>query len=161
MKKINLKQTKKIDYALRQAKMQVQLTEYDTELTKKEYLFRKMQENAMSTSLNDPLHLEACMDDLKTKIIALEKEKEELQDMLRSSSDATRKVAEQKRDRLKQLETDVLELKKNERELIKRIKLKEENEKQCEKLKNEIQMIKSERVKLIKQMRSDTDAFRK
>ena len=40
-------------------------------------------------------------------------------------------------------------------------KLKEENEKHCEKLRLEIQHIKQERVKLIKQMKSDTDHFRK
>lgn len=41
------------------------------------------------------------------------------------------------------------------------IKIKEENEKQCEKLRQEIQHIKQERVKLIKQMKQETDAFRK
>ena len=41
------------------------------------------------------------------------------------------------------------------------IKIKEENEKQCEKLRQEIQHIKQERVKLIKQMKQDTDTFRK
>ena len=41
------------------------------------------------------------------------------------------------------------------------IKIKEENEKNCEKLRQEIQHIKQERVKLIKQMKQDTDTFRK
>lgn len=41
------------------------------------------------------------------------------------------------------------------------IKIKEENEKQCEKLRQEIQHIKQERVKLIKQMKTETDSFRK
>lgn len=144
--------------------MQFQLTEYDSELAKKESLFRKMLENQSSSSLlfggsggcND-----TAMEELKTKIAALEKEKEDLQDMLRSSDSASRKLAEQKRDRLKQLEADVLDLRKKERELVKMIKLKEENEKHCEKLRNEIQTIKSERVKLLKQMRADTDSFRK
>ena len=40
-------------------------------------------------------------------------------------------------------------------------KLKEENEKHCEKLRQEIMHIKSERVKLIKQMKADNDLFRK
>lgn len=146
--------------------MQVQLTEYDSELAKKESLFRKMMENQLSTSsalLSSGVYggTDSSMDDLKTKIAALEKEKEELQDMLRSSDSASRKLAEAKRDRLKQLEADVLELRKKEREFVKMIKLKEDNEKHCEKLRNEIQTIKCERVKLLKQMRADTDSFRK
>ena len=151
------------DYALRQAQMQVQLTEYDSELAKKESLFKKMMENQTYSGMFGGYEgaTSSGVDELKSKIAALEKEKEELQDMLRSSDSASRKIAEQKRDRLKQLEADVLELRKKERELVKMIKLKEENEKHCEKLRNEIQTIKCERVKLLKQMRADTDSFRK
>lgn len=151
------------DYALRQAQMQVQLTEYDSELAKKESLFKKMMENQTYSGMFGGYEgaTSSGVDELKSKISALEKEKEELQDMLRSSDSASRKIAEQKRDRLKQLEADVLELRKKERELVKMIKLKEENEKHCEKLRNEIQTIKCERVKLLKQMRADTDSFRK
>ena len=99
------------------------------------------------------------MDELKSKIETLEKEKEELMETIRTSD--TRKLTDQKRDRLKQLEIDVFELKKKEKEFIRMIKLKEENEKHCEKLRSEIQHIKQERVKLIKQMKSDTEQFRK
>jgi len=54
-----------------------------------------------------------------------------------------------------------LDLKRKEKETQKMIKIKEENEKNCEKLRQEIQHIKQERVKLIKQMKLDTDTFRK
>jgi kinesin family member 4 len=69
--------------------------------------------------------------------------------------------SEQKRDRLKQLEQEVADLKRKEKDTQKMIKIKEENEKQCEKLRQEIQHIKQERVKLIKQMKQETDSFRK
>jgi kinesin family protein 4/21/27 len=144
------------DYAFRQAKMQYQLSEYDTELMKKQFLFQKMLENNINSQ---HATLDSNMDELKSKIDTLEKEKEELMETIRSSD--TRKLAEQKRDRLKQLEIDVFELKKKEKELVRTIKLKEENEKHCEKLRAEIQHIKQERVKLIKQMKSDTEQFRK
>lgn len=101
------------------------------------------------------------MDELKSKIELLEKEKEELHDMIRNADVSARKLTEQKRDRLKQLEGEVMDLKKKELELKKMIKLKEENDKHCEKLRQEIQHIKQERVKLLKQMKSDSDAFRK
>jgi kinesin family protein 4/21/27 len=55
----------------------------------------------------------------------------------------------------------VADLKRKEKDTQKMIKIKEENEKQCEKLRQEIQHIKQERVKLIKQMKQETDAFRK
>lgn len=72
-----------------------------------------------------------------------------------------KRVSEQKRDRLKQLEVEVMDLKKKEREFARMLRLKEENEKHCEKLRQEIQTIKQERVKLIKQMRADSESFRK
>ena len=68
---------------------------------------------------------------------------------------------EQRRDKLCLLEADVIELKKKEKEVLKLIKSKEENEKHCEKLRQEIVHIKQERVKLMKQMKADTDSFKK
>lgn len=147
------------DFALRQAKMQCQLSEYDTELAKKEILFRKMIENNIN-SIKDA-RFEANMAELKLKIESLEKEKEDLLDVIRNGDTASKKQADAKKDRLKQLEGEVMDLKKKEKEFQKMIKLKEENEKHCEKLRQEIQNIKQERVKLIKQMRADTDSFRK
>ncbi len=147
------------DFALRQAKMQIQLTEYDSELMKKQMLFKKMMDNNLS-SIKD-YKFDSSMDELKSKIESLEKEKEELHDMIRNADTSARKLTEQKRDRLKQLEGEVMDLKKKELELKKMIKLKEENDKHCEKLRQEIQHIKQERVKLLKQMKSDSDAFRK
>jgi kinesin family protein 4/21/27 len=145
------------DYAFRQAQMQVQLTEYDSELMRKQVLFQKMLENNINSKLDSQ------MDELKHKIESLEKEKDELLDVIRASTadSANRKLQEQKRDRLKQLETEVIELKRKEKEFQRMTKLREENEKHCEKLKQEIIHIKQERVKLLKQMRSDTDQFRK
>ncbi len=41
------------------------------------------------------------------------------------------------------------------------MKLKEENEKHCEKLRVEIMHIKQEKVKHMKQMKADTESFKK
>jgi hypothetical protein len=72
------------DYALRQAQMQVQLTEYDSELAKKELIFRKMVENNLNAQ-KESTEFDISMQELKTKINALEKEKEELQDLVRNA----------------------------------------------------------------------------
>lgn len=72
------------DYAFRQAQMQFQLSEYDSELAKKEQIFRKMIENNMS-SQNGTSRYDINMDELKSKINALEKEKEELLDIIRAA----------------------------------------------------------------------------
>ena len=97
---------------------------------------------------------------MKHKVELLEKEKDELHELLKQG-ESSKKAAEARRDRLKQLESEVQDLKKKEKEFQKMLKLKEENEKQCEKLRQEIVTIKQERVKLIKQMRTETDNFRK
>ena len=147
------------DYVMRQAKMQWQLTEYDSELAKKEQLFRKVRENTYD-SINDVKLATTNIDELKGQIDALEREKDKLQDLLRSS-EISKKQAEVTRERLKLLEAESLEVKKKEKEYHRMLKLKEENEKHCEKLKSEIVQIKAERVKLMKQMRADADAFKK
>lgn len=146
------------EYVMRQARMQFQLTEYDAELAKKEMLFQKMRENNYEDQLLRSSHN---MQDLRSKIDSLEKEKEDLMDALRSNEATSRKAADLKRDRLKQLELEVLDLKRKEKEYARMVKLKEENEKHCERLRAEIVHIKQERVKLLKQIRSDADAFRK
>lgn len=72
------------DYAFRQAQMQIQLSEYDSELAKKELIFRKMLENNMS-SQHGASRYDINMDELKSKINSLEKEKEELLDIIRAA----------------------------------------------------------------------------
>jgi kinesin family protein 4/21/27 len=72
------------DYALRQAQMQFQLGEFDTELMKKQYLHQKMIENLTQLSSKDT-KLESNMDELKSRIDSLEKEKEDLMDQIRTS----------------------------------------------------------------------------
>ena len=58
--------------------MQVQLSEYDSELMKKEILHRKMLENILSTAKDTNT------EELKSRIELLEREKEELQELVRS-----------------------------------------------------------------------------
>lgn len=140
------------EFTLRQAQMQFQLTEYDSDLQRKQALHSKMLDNLTRSHASM-----GNMDELKSRIQSLESEKLDLQRLINSSD---RKLTEQKKERLKALEHEVSDLRRKEKELQRMYKLKEENEKQCEKLKNEISQIKSDRVKLIKQMKADNDKFR-
>lgn len=72
------------DYALRQAKMQLQLGEFDTELLKKQSLHQKMLQSLVHLTGRDS-KLESNMDELKNRIELLEKEKEDLLDQIRTS----------------------------------------------------------------------------
>ena len=141
------------EFTLRQARMQYQLADFDSELVKKQSLHQKMVENLTRTNMTFEN-----LDELKSRIECLEREKEELQGVIKSSD---KKLSEQKKDKLKQLEAECAELKRKEKDSQRMLKLKEENEKNCEKLRNEIQHIKQERVKLIKQMKTDNDSFRR
>ena len=134
--------------------MQFQLTEYDTDLQRKQALHSQMLENIRSSHMGGMEN----MDELKSRIESLEFEKSELQRVI-STSD--RSMTIQKKERLKHLEREFQDLRRKEKELQRMIKLKEENEKQCEKLKNEIMQIKRDRVKLLKQMKTDNDTFRR
>ncbi len=74
------------DYALRQAKMQIQLNEYDNELFKKQMLHQKMLE---STSLyGGGIKYENSIEDLKHQVDSLEREKEELLDLIKQGSES-------------------------------------------------------------------------
>ena len=65
------------DYALRQAKMQVQLTEFDTELIRKQQLHQKMLDN-----VKGEYTIDSKMQDLTNKIESLEKEMKDLLDLI-------------------------------------------------------------------------------
>jgi len=83
---------------------------------------------------------------IESRIDCLEREKKDLQ----------RDMTEQK-----SLEAQLGDLKRREKEHIRMMTLKAESKKQCEKLKKKIIQIKSDRVKLIEQMKSDNDSFKR
>jgi len=64
--------------------MQFQLGEFDSELMKKQYLHQKMLDNLVQLSGKDT-KLESNMDELKSRIGSLEKEKEDLLDQIRTT----------------------------------------------------------------------------
>ena len=141
------------DYVLSQAKMQVQLTEFDTNLIIKHQLHQSMLNNIRSEQCIDM----ASITNMRNKIDSLEKEKK---DLIESSND-DKKSADKLRKKettLATLETEMANLKKKKEHIQ---KLKEEKEKTCDTLRQEIMNIKSDRVKLIKEIKTANDSFKK
>jgi hypothetical protein len=97
------------EHTLKMAGMQHQLNEYNSELIKKQQVFQKMLDNNTNKHESHQVtNVDSELATLKSKIESLEREKDELL--------KTKHVAEQKRDRIKQIESEYNDLKKKEKE---------------------------------------------
>ncbi|XP_049819239.1 chromosome-associated kinesin KIF4-like isoform X2 [Aethina tumida] len=96
------------------------------------------------------------------KINSLQKEKDELLQQLKAvqSQDNVGKLAEQRRKRLKELETQIQDLQKKVAVQSRLIKHKEKDEKMIRDLGNEILNMKQNKVKLMKKIREESEKFR-
>lgn len=102
------------------------------------------------------------MKQLENQIDALQKERDALQQQLKSaqSNNASGKIAEQRRKRLQELEAQMSMLKKKLLEQAKLIKMKEKSDEKVVSLNNEIKSMKAMKVRLIRQMKSESEQFR-
>lgn len=153
-------ETKK--HTIRQAELQRELGEINRILSTKQALAEKIQaaEDQMEAMKSK---YESMLSEFKLKTSQLEKEKEQLTSNLmdaKSKANAS-KVAEQRRQRLKELEQQMTVLKKKMAEQSKIVKMKESADKQMGKLGNEILLLKQQRVKLMKQMKEEVSNFQK
>lgn len=150
------------EYAFRQAKMTNELQELNKLLEKKELLAKQMTNNDNQMKEMKGQY-ETAINDMNSEIENLQKEKEELAQALENAkaNTATSKVAEQRRQRLKELEQQLSQLKRKVNDQTKLLKMKEQSEKQVTKLNVDIQGMKQQRVKLMKQMKEDADEFRR
>ncbi|KAG2464027.1 KIF4 protein, partial [Polypterus senegalus] len=148
-------------HALRQAMMSKELIELNRALALKETLAKKMSQNDR--------HLEPIQSDyqenvkhLQEEVGALQKEKEELILALHSAKKDTNqaKLSEQRRKRLQELENQMTDLKKKLLDQSKLLKLRETSLQNVTKLNQEIQLMKTQRVQLMKQMKEDAEKFR-
>ncbi|KAK3592334.1 hypothetical protein CHS0354_022579 [Potamilus streckersoni] len=101
--------------------------------------------------------------ELEMAVGSLQKEKDGLQQALEDAKqnlNAT-KVSEQRRKRLQELELQITDLRKKMVEQSKMLKMKDQTDKQVTNLNQEIQSLKQHRVRLMKQMKEESDAFRK
>lgn len=148
-------------FAVRQLEMNHNLRNIDCELAlKEEHLYKVIGNMTHFSSFNDD---EAKIQDLETQISNLEKQKAELHDQLKhaAKSNITAKISEDRRKRLQGLEENISAMKLTLMQQSKLLKIKEKDSEKINKLNREIQEIKSARVKLVREMKQESDSFRK
>ncbi|XP_049623360.1 chromosome-associated kinesin KIF4A [Suncus etruscus] len=148
-------------HALRQAQMSKELVELNKALALKEALARKITQNDNQLQ---PIQFQYQdnIKNLELEVINLQKEKEELVlELQTAKKDINQaKLSERRRKHLQELEGQIAELKKKLNEQSKLLKLKESTEHTVSKLNQEIRMMKSQRVQLMRQMKEDGEKFR-
>ncbi|XP_073920576.1 chromosome-associated kinesin KIF4A isoform X2 [Castor canadensis] len=148
-------------HALRQAQMSKELIELNKALALKEALARKMTQN---DSQLQPIQFQYQdnIKNLELEVVNLQKEKEELVlELQTAKKDVNQaKLSERRRKRLQELEGQIADLKKKLNEQSKLLKLKESTEHTVSRLNQEIQIMKNQRVQLMRQMKEDAEKFR-
>ncbi|XP_016068397.1 PREDICTED: chromosome-associated kinesin KIF4A-like [Miniopterus natalensis] len=148
-------------HALRQAQMSKELVELNKALALKEALARKMTQDG---SQLQPIQFQYqdSMKHLELEVINLQKEKEELLLELQTTKKGVNQAKQSERchKRLQELECQIADLKKKLNEQSKLLKLKESTEHTISKLNQEIQVMKNQRVQLMRQMKEDAEKFR-
>ncbi|KAH9489789.1 Chromosome-associated kinesin kif4a [Bulinus truncatus] len=149
-------------HALRQAELHRELNEINKMLTSKLALAEKMNKADEEIEVMRKKY-EEMANEWKSKTEQLEKEKDELTSTLHDAqlNSNAAKVAEQRRQRLKELEQQMGQLKKKISEQSRIVKMKESSDKQVSRLSVEIQTLKQQRVKLLKQMKEEMANFQK
>ncbi|KAM4547128.1 kinesin family member 4 [Fundulus diaphanus] len=149
------------NHALRQAQLSKELIELNKVLSLKEAYMKKMCEN---DSQLEPMQSEhqKNVQTLQSVVDSLQREKEELILALQSAKKDTNqaKLSEQRRKRLQELESQLVEMKKKLLDQSKLLKLKESSVQKASKLMQEIQAMKTQRTQLMRQMREDAEKYR-
>lgn len=152
---------KRAEYTTGQMEMMQQIKTLERNMQIKEDLLRR--KNYTTPIFND--EAEKTMGEYQTTIMNLEKE---LDDMRAASNNSavrrdtnTAKVNMDRKHKIEKLEKDLIELRKKCINLEKTKKLAEQDRKRIEDLKREIQEMKTYRVQLIRQQRSDSERYKK
>ncbi|XP_069749139.1 kinesin family member 4 isoform X2 [Narcine bancroftii] len=148
--------------ALRHAQLSKELMELNKVLVLKEELARKMSQGDCDM---EPVHVQyqESIKSLESEVFALQEEKEELVLALHSTKKDTNatKVSERRRKRLQELEAEMAILKKKLMEQSKILKIKEKTEGTVNKLNQEIQALKCQRVQLMRHMKEEAEKSRR
>ncbi|XP_014603835.1 PREDICTED: chromosome-associated kinesin KIF4 [Polistes canadensis] len=133
-----------------------QVQNINRELAIKEHLISELLKNS-----SPAIEYSKELQDMEQEIKTLQSEKDELLVALRNAqaNNASSKLAESRRKKVKELEKKISELTQKCLEQSKTLKAKEKLQQQIKNLTNEIQSLKQIRVKLVRQMRSDADKF--
>merc|ERR1719239_886419 len=154
-------------YALRQTELANQLQDLNKVLLAKQELAEKMGVNDEKFILMKKKYEDA-LNELEDEIVKLQTEKDQLNLQQRNAGSGaagltgapSNKVSEMRRKRIQELEEQIGNLKKQQQEKQKLAKLNAQNEVKVKKLGDEIRTMKVAKVKLIKQMKEDSEKVR-
>lgn len=156
-------QSRSDNHTQKQMKIRDELKQLNRELELKEELHRKCLGNIsnLTFTVDDSSNNEK-LEEYEDKIKELEKQIEELNDQLNTTKviDKKSKLAEERRKKVQQLETELTELRKKSIQQAKLLQLKEKDTLRVQNLSKEIQVMKATRVKLVKSMRTESENFR-
>ncbi|XP_026478055.1 chromosome-associated kinesin KIF4A-like [Ctenocephalides felis] len=139
-----------------QAALTTELQQLNKELAWKQTLVAQVAQNHMNLA-----EYQVNIRENEDVIIKLQKERDELMMQIRNmQSNASSKLAEERRKRVQALETEIAELQKKLIQQNRLLKLKEKNDQRIATLNSEIQQIKASKVKLIRTMRAESESFR-
>ncbi|XP_029850496.2 chromosome-associated kinesin KIF4 [Ixodes scapularis] len=145
--------------------MNRQLAELGEMLQAKEDLAARMHANGEHLEVVRSQY-QATTKELEKEVALLKKERDDLSVLVVSGNNASKKsqqsgISEQRRKRIKELEERVAELRKKVQEQAKMIRLKEEAERAAKKLKAEILEMKQTRVRLMRQLKEESERHRR
>ncbi|XP_076246132.1 kinesin-like protein 3A [Calliopsis andreniformis] len=147
---------KQEEHTLLQVKRNNEVQNINKELAIKESLIHQLLKNS-----SQMIDYSKEIQEMEQEIKALQTEKEELLQALQhvQTSSISSKLAETRRKKVQELEKKITELRRKVTEQDKIVKVKEKQDQQIKNLSNEMRLLKQTRVKLIRQMRIDSDKF--
>merc|ERR1712029_464399 len=150
------------EHAKSQAALALQLQNINDMLDKKEQLASTMMVNEEKfTEMREKY--EESLAKMQEELATLQQERDKLEKQgskAPKSNDPACKISEQRRKRNQELEAQITEMKKKIQEQSRMLKASERTEKEAKKLRDDISQMKSNKVKLIKQMKDDSEKNR-
>merc|ERR1719150_1303019 len=142
------------NFALKHSELANQLTELNKMLVAKQELASKMGESdeKMTTMRRN---YETTIKSMEEEITRLQKEKDEL--CQKQKAEASSQISENRRKRIQELEEKIKNLGKQQAEQQRLLKLNKQNELKIKKYSEEITQMKQTKVKLIKQMKEESE----
>ncbi|KOX75484.1 Chromosome-associated kinesin KIF4A [Melipona quadrifasciata] len=149
---------KQEEHTLLQVKRNNEVQNINKELAIKESLICQLLKNSSQT-----MDYSKEIQEMEQEIKTLQTEKEELLQALQNiqTNNVSSKLAENRRKKVQELEKKMTELRRKVIEQDKIVKMKEKQDQQIKNLSNEMRVLKQTRVKLIRQMRNESDKFTK
>lgn len=148
-------------HVFQQAELSKELQMLTKNLAYKEELVKKLAASCgiMTDTKNDS---EDQMKTLQNQLSDLQRERDELSEQIRNmqQNKVGNKLAEQRRKKLQELEQKIALLNKKVTEQARVIKMKEKSDEKIVNLKKEILSMKQSKVRLIQQMKSESERFR-